>query len=133
MVRTPGFLQQLRLERKPLAILAGLALAARVLLLSLGVISASDPALAGLGHLCAPSGYSAQTPVSDQEPTADLCLCGVLCAQNTASKLFTHLSDLPVVQAGAVKVAGTLAPPQNHSTFEKPFSHFSIRGPPLAV
>lgn len=127
------FLQCLRLESRPVAILAGFALTARILLLSLGILTVSDSAVAGLGHLCAPSGYSTKAPVSDDETAAHLCHCGILCAQNAVSKLTATPPSVPSLGANDMPVTGILRPASLVATAHANSEGPNIRAPPYSI
>ncbi len=130
-------LQVLRGERHPLALLASIAMLARVLLLALSFSTAAsaDPATAALMHLCAPSGGSHIAKIEGsthtKNPLGIGCDCTHMCPHT--SKQASYLSIEPESwQTPSLVVVGSLS---LESALLNPGSlrghNFLIRAPPL--
>ncbi|WP_150524393.1 hypothetical protein [Roseibium sediminis] len=117
-------MQLLRLERTPLAFLAGLSLIAQILVVALTL--ATTPAISSeLGLLCQPS-LNGKAPVSRHDP-AD-CVCGPVCphgAKLLATEAPRHLLAAPPAHDSAETCGSEGDLPGAARTGQ------GIRGPPL--
>ncbi len=136
MVKLSSTLHTLRTERKPLVVLASLAMLSRVLLLVLSLSGASvDPASAALMHLCAPSGGSHIAKIEGsthtQNPLGIGCDCTYMCPHT--SKQATYIPTEPESWQSPTLVAISSfsldRAQENIGGFRG--HHFLIRAPPV--
>ena len=87
------FFQTLRMERRPLAFLAILAVGLRVTVIMIGLALSPEVAASGLGILCQPSVQDGDSlPVPATHDPAH-CICGPACIH------FGHFAATPAVDA----------------------------------
>ncbi|WP_068318295.1 hypothetical protein [Polycladidibacter hongkongensis] len=119
----------LRSERTSLALLAGLAVVARVTLISLGLTGNPAPAVAGLDYICNPSGIvdARHLPPEGQGP----CPCGDTCL-HMAMAGFAFVATPPLTLYVPPRAAAVAGPQYLAQVERTPRSfHFSSRAPPF--
>lgn len=130
MIRTPSFLQALRQERGPLAVLVMLAVMIRASVLMVGVMASPAHALDGLGQLCEPSAHEeSQLPVTPHNQVE--CSCTLSCAHSALQGAAGLLVEISFALTGVPANAGAIG--KNGVSLSKPSAYLNgpIRAPPF--
>ncbi len=131
MTRRPTLFQSLRQERRPLALLAMLALGLRVTVIMIGLAVSPGVAGDGLGILCQPSAEEGQTfPRGGQHDPAH-CICGPACTHGLSSVLTSGSTD-DIDLIGATSIRPLLSRGAVF-TLARPQANGPIRAPPVAL
>lgn len=131
MTTGPTFLQLLRQERHPLAILAAFAMVLRVTVLLVSLSISPSVAADGLGLLCQPSAESGQSlPRGGQHDPAH-CICGPACHHagqfhGAPASAHTLIENVKTASSFEVIARSTLMPAVQPSGD-------TIRGPPRSL
>lgn len=131
MIRRPTFLQALRQERHPLALLAMLAVSVRVSIIMIGLALSPEAAAAGVGIIC-------QTPIQNSATGSPVvhdpahCICGSVCIHTGH---FAATADTYVPwQPDNISQAGSVLPVLNaNQTLSAPRNQAAIRAPPHSL
>jgi len=94
------FFQTLRMERRPLAVLAMLAVGLRVTVIMIGLALSPEVAASGLGILCQPSVEDSGGPPAPASHDPAHCICGPACIH------FGQFSAAPAADAAWKAAAG---------------------------
>lgn len=126
-MKSSTFLETLRSERTPLALLGLLAISLRVFIIVFA-FSNSTAVAGGLpGFICAPSKALASGPLS-QDQNGSKRACSILCC--TWSDQPSKLPDFMLGQIVEERLRSPFRQPVAHNTDCAITAHFSIRAPP---